>query len=189
MSGETAASAHDQPTGSPPDDESVFVAVGKLRRPHGVRGDILLEIMTDFPERLKPGLILYAGEERQELRIVKARQHDNLLILKFAGYVSPEQVSELTNKVLFIKVADIPPLPDGEYYHHQLIGMQVVDENNRILGNVTSLLETGANDVLVLRSPAGAELLLPWNMEFIHQVDVNHNMIVFHLIPGLLGEE
>ena len=70
-------------------------------------------------------------------------------MLTFDGYTTPESVGVLRNQILYVRTADLPPLPDGDYYHHQVIGLNVVDEAGRLLGKVTEILETGANDVLV----------------------------------------
>ncbi len=188
MSGLPAAGDSPTNAGSPQSGEPAFLAVGKLRRSHGVRGDILLEVFTDFPERLKPGLDLYVGDAHTPLRLTRARSSDKLMILRFSGYTTPEQVNELTNQVLYVNAADIPALPEGEYYHHQLIGLAVQEESGRPLGLVSEVLETGANDVLVVSLPSGKEVLLPWNDVVIRQVDLPNRQLTVHLLPGLLDE-
>lgn len=188
MSGDLPTTETQPETDSPASGESVFLAVGKLRRPHGVRGDILLEVFTDFPERLAPGVNLYVGDEHKPLRLIRARNRDNLLILRFSGYITPEQVNELTNQILYVKAAEIPALPEGEYYHHQLVGLNVTQDTGEPLGSIAEVIETGANDVLVVKLPSGKELLLPWNNDVICQVDLGQKLITVHLIPGLLED-
>lgn len=175
--------------GSPQPGEPVFIAVGKLRRPHGVRGEIIMEIYTDFPERLQVGMLLYAGENRQELSLVRRRAHQNHLLVAFEGYTTPESVGTLRNQVLYIPAAELPSLPEGEYYHHQLLGMRVIDEMGRMLGNVAEILETGANDVLAVRAESGREILLPMIDEVVLKINLQDNQIHVHLLPGILDEE
>jgi 16S rRNA processing protein RimM len=79
-------------------------------------------------------------------------------------------------------------LPDGDYYHHQVIGLDVVSETGRLLGKVTEILETGANDVLVVRSEAGREILLPMIEAVVREISLQDKQIHVHLIPGILDE-
>lgn len=174
--------------GSPLPGEPVFVAVGKLRRPHGLRGEIMMEIYTDFPERLRAGMRLYMGEAQQELSLVRRRWHQDTLLLTFEGYNTPESVGVLRNQVLYVRTADLPPLPEGEYYHHQLLGLDAVDERGRLLGKVTEILETGANDVLIVRSETGREALLPLIDDVVLAIDLPGRRMRIHLLPGILDE-
>lgn len=168
--------------------EPAFLAVGKLRRSHGVRGEILMEVFTDFPERLIPGVTLYLDSDRDPLRLIKCRPHNQGLLMSFEGYTTPEQISQYRNQILYVKADDRPPLADGEYYHHQLIGLQVTSEAGLPIGAVVEILETGASDVLVVRPEAGIEVLIPFVDEFIQDVDLAKSEIIVHLIPGMLGE-
>ncbi len=175
--------------GSPSTGEPVYLAVGLLRKPHGVYGDILLTIYTDFPERIKPGTSLYAGEDKQPLKITRRRTHNDGLLLGFEGISTPEQASKHTGKVAFVTAESRPPLPEGEYYHHQLIGLQVQEENGRALGELKEILETGANDVYIVAKPGGGELLLPAIPQVIRQISLPQALITVHLLPGLMEDE
>ncbi len=169
--------------------EPVFLAVGKLRRPHGVRGELSMEILTDFPERIRPGMTLYVGEDRRPLRLRLRRQADPDLLVAFDGYSSPEAAAELRNLIVCIQAENCPPLPDGEYYHHQLLHKQVVADDGRALGILTEILETGANDVAVIRPPSGAEMLLPLIDSVLLGVDEARGEVRVHLLPGILPED
>jgi 16S rRNA processing protein RimM len=161
------------------------LVVGKVRRPHGVTGEALVEIHTDFPERLAPKTRLFAGEARRPLTIRSARPHKDGLLLAFEGLAAPEQVGLLRNQWLYIPVAERPPLPEGEYYHHQIVGLHVVDEDGQELGEVTEILETGANDVYVVKRDAKADLLLPAIAAVVLDVDLPRKTMRVHLLPGL----
>ncbi len=175
--------------GSPAPGEPVFLAVGKLRRPHGVHGEILMEILTDFPERLKAGSQLFVGPMHQPHTIKSYRQHNDGLLVSFEGYHSPEEVGVLRNQYVFVSSSDRPPLPDGEYYHHQLIGLSVMEENGNLLGNIAAILETGANDVLVVHPDSGPEILLPLIDEVVLDINLAQAEVRVHLLPGLRSEE
>jgi 16S rRNA processing protein RimM len=175
--------------GSSLNGEPAFLAVGKLRHAHGVHGEILMEVYTDFPERLQPGIILFVEAGAAQLTITRRRTHREGLLLTFQGYSTPEAVSQLRNQLLYVKVEDRPPLAEGEYYYHQLIGLQVVSDTGRTLGKMIDILETGAADVLVIRPDEGNEVLIPMVDEFVKHVDLAGSQITVHLIPGMLPEE
>lgn len=170
---------------APPEGVPPFLAVGKVRRPHGVRGEVLLEVYTDFPERLCPGRVVYAGENHERLVIRQVRAHKDGLLLAFETLATPEEVGRLRNQVLSIAVQDAAPLAEGEYYLYQLIGLRVVEENGRELGRLTEILLTGANDVYVVTGPCG-EVLLPAIPQVIRRVDLEAGQMTVHLLPGLL---
>jgi 16S rRNA processing protein RimM len=163
--------------------------VGKLRHAHGVHGEILMEVYTDFPERLQPQDILYLGPEAGELRLLKSRTHHEGLLLTFEGYSTPEEVGELRNQIVYVRTQDRPPLPEGEYYHHQLIDLIVISDAGVIIGPVVEILETGASDVLVVRPETGPEVLIPVADAFIQRIDLDKREITVHIIPGMLTEE
>lgn len=169
--------------------EPVFLAVGKLRRPHGVRGEMLMEVLTDFPDRLQVGVEVYAGPEHRPLRLRGVRPHREGLLVSFDEYFTPESAGELRNQLLYIGEANLPPLPAGEFYHHQVVGLRVVDQAGRLLGSVTGILETGANDVLVVRSETGPEMLIPYADPFIVEVSLEKGEMHVHTIPGMLPGE
>jgi len=177
-----------QPAGSPSPGEPVFLAVGKLGRPHGVRGEIFLHILTDFPERLEAGVTVFLGPDHEPIVIKSRRLHRDALLLALTGYHTPEEVGTLTNQYLYVRADDRPQLPEGEYYHHQMIGLQVVDEQGLFLGTLSQILETGANDVYVVLPPQGAEILLPAIEDVILNIDLDQNQMVVRLLPGILLE-
>lgn len=173
--------------GSPPTGEPVFLAVGKLRRPHGVHGEIIMDVLTDFPERLKPGRIMLVGAQHLPVQIRSVRGHDQALLIAFKGYDTPEQAGEFRNQILYATAADQPPLEEGEYYHHELIGLTVYDEQGNLLGELAEIMETGANDVYVVRPDAGQEILLPAIDEVILEINLEKKSMSVHVLPGLIA--
>lgn len=183
---EKAARLRKNKTGLPSTGKPVFLAVGKLHRPHGLHGEILMGIRTDFPERLQPEVTVFIGDEKQPITIRTSRTHSKGLLLTFNGYESREQVAELRNQTVFVRTADRPPLPNGEYYYHQLIGLQVISDEGDELGVLTEILETGANDVYLVRAEGGKDLLLPAIDEVIKDVDLQGRKMTVHLMAGLV---
>jgi 16S rRNA processing protein RimM len=148
-------------TGSPRPGEPVFLAVGFLRRPHGVKGEILMDVLSDYPERLQRNNQVLVGEEHEAYLIRSVRNHSQALLIAFTGIENPEQAGLLRNKPVYVQAAALPELPEGSYYHHQLIGLAVVDNEGQNLGTLSEILETGANEVYVVTPAEGAEILLP----------------------------
>jgi len=161
------------------------LVIGKLRHPHGVRGEILMEVITDFPERLKVGSQVFVGADYRPERIRTIRPHAKGLLISFEAYQSPESVGLLRNQFVFTSSKDLPPLPEGEYYHHQLIGMRVLSDQSQELGYLAEILSTPANDVYLIRHSDGTELLLPAIESVILKVDLNQREILVHLLPGI----
>lgn len=174
--------------GSPPTGEPAFLVVGKLRRPHGVHGELLMEVITDFPERLCSGVTVYIGETYQPHTIRSQRWNGAFLLLKFDDYHDPETAGAQRNQLVYVRTEDRPPLPEGEYYHHQLIGMRVISDEGQLLGLLMQILDTGANDVYLVQPESGAELLLPAIPDVVREIDLEHGEMHVHLLPGLLPD-
>ena len=163
-----------------PDDEApVFLAIGKLRQAHGFRGEINMEVLTDFPERIREGNEVFLGDEHQPLRIKSVRPKDRLLLLSFDGYEDRDSVELLRNQIVFSRADNLPDLPADSFYHHQLLGLRVMDETGSDLGIISEILATGSNDVFVVHRDENSEILLPAIESVILKVDLeNHEMIV-----------
>jgi len=189
MSRGSASSVQLNAVGSLLPGEPAFLAVGKLRHPHGVHGEILMEVFTDFPERFTPGAILYLNSEGHSLQLIKCRPHREGLLMSFEGYTTPEEISQFRNQIVYVKADERPPLVDGEYYHHQLINLHVTTDTGVSIGTVSEILETGASDVLVIRPEIGPEVLIPVVDTFIQRIDLTNREITVHIIPGMLAEE
>ena len=177
-----------KPVGSPAAGGPAFLAIGKVRRPHGVTGDALVEVYTDFPERLQPKAVVYAGEAHIPLTIQRQRIHNDGILMAFDGYTTPEQVGRFRNQSLYIAVAEAVELPEGEFYYHELLDLSVLDESGKLLGKVTEIMQTGANDVYVVTDEAGHEILLPAIADVVLDVDLDLKTMKVHLLPGLVED-
>jgi 16S rRNA processing protein RimM len=103
--------------GSPP-GEPEYLVVGFLRRAHGLQGEMLMDVVTDFPERLKPGTTIYVGERHEPRIIETSRGHARGILIRLQGVASPEMTAAFRNQAMYVLTADRPKLPDGQYYHH-----------------------------------------------------------------------
>jgi 16S rRNA processing protein RimM len=167
--------------GSPDQGEPVFLSIGKLRRAHGLKGEILMDVNTHFPDRIVGGKTYLIGEEHQPMQVESVRWANKNVLIKFVGINSPDEMAYLRNKIVFINSQELPVLPEGEYYHHQLLGLQVFNESGELLGNLDEILETGANDVYVIKSEAGEEILIPVIFDVVISYHLEEGKIVVRL--------
>lgn len=184
-----ASPAREDTAGSLDGGEPEFLVVGKLRHAHGVHGEILMQVLTDFPERLVPGSLIYVGPDARPMRLVRTRRHREGLLVTFEEYTNPEDAGQLRNQLVYVRAADRPELQEGEYYQHQLIGLHVSTSEGEAIGLVTEILETGASDVLVVHPGMGQDVLIPMVGEFVKNVDLSTGEITVTLIPGMRGEQ
>lgn len=157
--------------------EPLYLAVGFLRRPHGILGEMIMDVLTDFPERLKAGKSVFAGEAHETLTIRSIRPHNAGVLIAFEGLMDCDVVGRFRNTTIYILTREIPELPEGEYYFHDLLGLNVVAENGDKVGVLVEILETGANDVYVIRSITGKETLIPAVEEVILNIDLEQKVM------------
>jgi 16S rRNA processing protein RimM len=120
------------------------------------------------------------------LEVSTTRWHQSAMLLALKGFTDREAAAELGNLLVYVRTAERDALPEGEFYHHQLIGMRVVEENGKFLGIVKEILETGANDILVVKTPESKEALLPLIQEVVMDINPERHEIQVHLLAGLI---
>lgn len=166
--------------------EPEFLVVGQIVRPHGVRGEVGMKIMTAYPERLPQIETLYVGPEHHPYTIRRMRRHMDGMIIHLEGISDRNEAETLRGMFVHIHIDDAVPLDEGEYYLFQIEGMQVVADTGQELGRLTNLIETGANDVYVVTTPDDREILLPVIPEVIQRVDTTTGVMTVHLLEGLI---
>jgi len=179
--------SRDKQAGSPR-GEPVYLVIGRLQRPHGVRGEMLMRLHTDFPERIVPGRKVFIGEFREQAIFETIRPHLAGKLVKFDGYETPESIGQFRNQWVYVRADDVPPLPDGMHYTFELMGLHVEDELGNELGVLTEILETGANDVYVVKDEVGAEILLPAIPSVVRSVDMNSRVMCVRILEGLIPD-
>ena len=168
-----------------------MIKVGKIVGTHGYKGTVKVQPLTDFPERFKQIKKLQVGQGKTggELTVEKCTIHPTQLLMKFEGIDNLEEAARYRNQFLSVYADELYPLPAGHYYHFQLIGMKVEDLEKGYLGELTEILETGANDVYVVKSEVFGEILIPAIKQVICSVDIAQKRMQVKLLPGLLGIE
>ncbi len=174
------------PQGSPEAwGEPRFLAVGRVVRPHGLRGELLMQVLTDFPDRLQSVDTVFLGETHRPHKVESARRHGQDMLLNLAEIDGREAAEAVRGQWVSIQLADAADLPPGRYYYYQIEGLNVFTEEGEALGRVVEILETGANDVYVVRSDE-REILLPAIDTVIREIDLEGGRMVVHLLEGLV---
>ena len=163
-----------------------YLMVGVIANTHGVRGEVKVYPTTDDVNRFKKLKEIYMGDEKAPLHIQSVKFQKNMVILGFKEYNSLNEVEGLRNKELFVDRAHAVKLQKDEYFISDLIGMKVVTDEGADLGELTDVMTTGANDVYVVKTTDGKEVLLPAIKECVLNVDMNERVMSVHIMEGLL---
>ena len=164
-----------------------YLRVGVIASTHGLKGEVKVFPTTDDPERFRKlkQVILDTKREQKPLTITQVRYFKNQVILKFKEFQDINEIEKYRGCDLLVSREDAVPLKENENFIVDLIGMQVETEEGEALGMLTDVLQTGANDVYVVETKEGKELLLPAIPACILQVDVEAKLMRVHLLEGL----
>ena len=175
----------------PPSDEAPregsvpregYVQVGVVAGAHGLLGQIRIAPSTDNAERFRSGSVVYIRERPYTVRAaVASRQH---LLVRLEGVESADAARALAQAPVEVPAAEVPPLPEGSYYHFQVLDMAVYDVAGAYLGRLEEVLSTGANDVYLVRGEE-TELLVPALEGVVVAVDVQGRRMTVDPPPGL----
>ena len=173
-----------------PLEKPQFLVVGEILRPHGVRGEVRMRVLTENRDQLLDLEYVYLANSaddklKRRADLNRVRFNKSFALLTLAGYTNRNDAEQLRAKLVLIDSEQIPPLGDEQYYLFQLIGLRVVCDGAEI-GHVKDVLQTGANDVYIVESPAHGELLLPAHDETIKSIDFENQVIVMSLPDGLI---
>jgi 16S rRNA processing protein RimM len=168
-----------------------YLLLGEILRPHGVRGELRVRVLTDYPERITHLDTVYIGNDPDadavsRFPIEALRMHQNYLLLKLEGVDDREAADQLRQLFVMVDLENAVPLEEDELYLFQLIGLHVETDSGQLLGKISEVLETGANDVYVVDSPTYGEILIPVLPDTIVHTDLDAGTIVVHLLDGIL---
>jgi len=168
------------------------LVVGRVLRPHGVRGELSVEVLSDAPERFAPGAQLGVGdpdgpEPLRTATVTAARRHQGRLLLSFEGVDDRDAADRHRGAWLSIPVTEARPLEPDEYWPHQLVGLAVVDHQGRERGRVADVLPGAAHDMLSVELPGGASVLVPAVAALV-TVELDAGRVLVEAVPGLLGD-
>jgi len=164
-----------------------LLQVGVITTTHGVRGEVKVFPTTDDAARFKKlkQVILDTGKEKIELEIAGVKFFKNLVILKFKGIDDINDVEKYRKKSLYVTRENAVKLKKDEYFIADLIGLKVISDEGEDLGTISDVMQTGANDVYVIRKEGAEELLVPAIKQCVKNVDIEGGTMEIHLLPGL----
>jgi len=173
--------------------EPRYLVVARILRPHGVRGEVRAQIVTSHPELLVRHRTFYLASPKspevgRECPAEQVRLHSGVALLKLAGCDDRNAAEALRGMLVQIPMEHAVPLEDDEYYHRQIIGLKVETAEGVQLGKVVEILQTGADDVYIVRGTRG-EILLPAVSEVVRRIDLAEERMTVELLPGLLRED
>jgi len=157
-----------------------LIVIGEISKPHGIRGDVRVVPVTDFPERLlrTPIVSIVRGSECRRAGVERAQVSGRFVIMKFEGVDTADAAEALRGATLRIRQEEAVPLPPGQFYVYQIVGLRARTPEGRPLGVVADVLRTGSNDVYVIRPLEGPDILLPALNSVIDSIDIEAGEIV-----------
>jgi 16S rRNA processing protein RimM len=160
------------------------VVVGRITRPHGVRGELAVHVLSEVPERFEDGATL-SLEDGRTLTVRSARPQKDRLLVTFEEVADRDDAESLRGALLVVPASSSPELPPGSWWDHEILGCVVTTENGRELGPVREVIHTAANDVWSSVAEDGTESLVPVLADVLVDVDVVARRIVVREVPGL----
>jgi len=170
-----------------------YLVVGHVTKAHGTKGEVFVMPLTDrVDEVFVPGRVLEVEEvegdeyEYEPLVIETVRPFKSGVLVGFEGLEDREAVEALVRHYLQLPIEDVSPLEEGEVFYHQLIGLEVKTVDGQPIGPVREIYETGAGHLLEIRREDGRQVLIPFTVQIVKQVDVEGGTLVVEPPSGLL---
>lgn len=165
-----------------------LLRVGVISNTHGIRGEVKVFPTTDDASRFEQlkEVILDTGKEQMTLHIAGVKYFKQFVILKFKEYDNINDIERYKGKDLYVTRENAVPLEEDEYYIADLLGCKVVTDDGKDFGILKDVMETGANDVYVVKTKEHGEVLLPYIDDCILNIDIENKVITAHIMPGLL---
>ena len=151
----------------------------------GVRGELKVDLYTDFPDRFAPGQIIYLGDDHRPATVIATRPIGDRLAMILEGVADRDAAQALFDVAISVQRAEVMPLPEGRFYHDQIIGLEAYTTQGLYLGAIVEILATGSNDVYVARKGTD-EVLIPALKEVVRRIDLQGNQMIVEPVEGLL---
>ena len=160
------------------------ILIGKITSAVGLKGEVKvynysasIEIYEETPQ-------VYVGDELMD--VISVRQQKNMVVLRLSGFTDRDAAERARGREIFVTEADLPELPEGQFYVRDLIGMQVVTEEGEDLGEVTDVIQNTAQDLFEVELPEGRKVLIPKVDAFVRSIDGETRTVTVRLQEGLL---
>ena len=165
-----------------------YLEIGQIVNTFGIKGMVKIKPFTDDINRFDRLKKIYISNKngKKEYQIQEVKYHKNMVLMKLEGVDTPEQADLLRQSYLLVDRADEEPLEEGVYYIVDLLGLEVYTDDNKLLGKVDDIFNTGSNDIYVVKDEMWKQILLPGIPDVLKNVDLEKGRITVHLIPGLI---
>jgi 16S rRNA processing protein RimM len=164
--------------------EVEFITIGEVLAAWGTNGKVKVAVVSDFPQRFDATATVYIN--RQPMTIESTEWHKGKAIIKLDAIDSVESAQQLQGQPVEIHRSQVYPLPEGQYYHFQLVGLEVWTTQGELVGTVTEVLAGRSNDNYLVRGARG-EVLIPAIDDVIESIDLDRGRITIEAIKGLLA--
>lgn len=165
-----------------------FVTIGVIINTHGHRGEVKIKPLTDFPERFykMDTVKMYKDGKERLLTFTTIREHNGIFIAGFKEIADMNQAIELKGGELKVHRDEVVQLPPDHFYVFDLIGLEVYTIDNEYLGKIDEVIETGANDVYVIKKEGSKDILIPALKKLVKEVNLDTKKMVVELMEGLI---
>ena len=166
-----------------------YYQIGKIVNTHGIKGEVRVQATTDFPEkRFAIGEKVYVFKNQKlvkELTIKSHRKHKQFDLLSFEGLEDINLVEDLKQADLKISADQQDELTEDQYYYHEIIGLDVFDLEGNELGQISEIMQSGANDVWIIKRKQKADLLIPAIKDVVKEIQIENHKVIIDLLDGL----
>ena len=159
------------------------VAVGEINSPWGIKGHVKVTPLTSNPERLQPKQQVFVGD--LSLTITAAKIVGKIPVVQFSSFTTRNSVESLKGSLIEILEKDLPKLPENIFYIHDIVGLTVFTDDDEVVGEVIEVLQTGANDVYVIRPSNGKDVLIPALESVIVAIKIEDESLIIRSNTGL----
>ncbi len=160
------------------------ILIGKITSAVGLKGEVKVYNYSDSIEIYEETPQIYVGDELMD--VISVRQQKNMVVLRLSGFTDRDAAERARGREIFVTEADLPELPEGQFYVRDLIGMQVVTEEGEDLGEVTDVIQNTAQDLFEVELPEGRKVLIPKVDAFVRRIDGEARTVTVRLQEGLL---
>ncbi len=168
-----------------------WLIVGRVGKPHGVHGGVLVEIITDFPERLEVGIEVGLGPEagpERNVGVHSVRYHRGRWLIEWVGIRTREEVESWRGLYLFLPEQSLDQLPEGYFYDHHLEGLECRSPDGEVLGVITAM-EHDPGQIRAIVRQGSREFLVPWVPDIVKNVDLEAGVVTLDPPRGLLDDD
>ena len=162
------------------------IEIGKIVNTHGLRGHIKVEPWCDGIETYEYLNRVFINNFEYEIESVKLQK--NLFLLKYTNLNSIEDAEKLKNKIIYANEEEMPPLPEGVFYIKDIIGLSVYD-GDKFVGEIVDWIETGANNVYIIKRPDGKDVLIPAIDSVIKEINIENKKMSVNMLEGLMEDD